>query len=241
MFMLSLALLHSPVAVYAADDDEDSYLEEGDSDKGGKSKKKSKKAEGQVREIVRGFYAKAHAGAALYILPPFSSAVSSGTLVNLAVGQDFVDNERTSMSWEIGLAQGLHNGAEWEAQAQAGCTFAGGVAPCVEGDLRTYSLIVNYEASYYVSRRVGIGVRAGGGVLYSPLLMASSFYAENVVGEFGGEPGFHNSPKPVVFGGPTLEYYTKLSHLSLGVDVDVSYGFGWSLAVNASGGMKYTF
>jgi hypothetical protein len=238
MFMLSLALLHSPVAVYAADDDEDSYLEEDDSDKGRKSKKKSTKAEGQVREIVRGFYAKAHAGASLYILPPFSQAVSSGTLVNLAVGQDFVDNERSSMAWEIGIAQGLHNGADWELQAGAGCGIG---APCTEGDLRTYSLTVNYEASYYVSRRVGIGVRAGGGVLYSPLLMSSTFYAENVVGDFGGEPGYHNSPKPVVFGGPTLEYYTKLSHFSLGVDVDVSYGIGWSMAVNASGGMKYTF
>lgn len=238
MFMLSLALLHSPVAVYAADDDDSSYLEEDDADKGKKSKKKASADEGQVREIVRGFYAKAHAGAAIYVLPPFSAAVSSGTLVNLAVGQDFVDNERTSMAWEIGIAQGLHNGADWQAQAQAGCGVG---APCTEGDLRTYSLTANYEASYYVSRRLGLGLRVGGGVLYSPLLMDSGFYQENVLADFGGEPGMHNAPKPLVFGGPTLEYYTKLSHFSLDLDVDASYGIGWGLGVNASGGFKYTF
>lgn len=239
MFMLSLALLQSPVSAYAAsDDDEPTDLEESDADKGRKSKKSSSKKQQAVREIVRGVYAKANAGVAAYVLPPFSAAVSSGTLVSLSIGQDFVDNERSSMAWEIGLVQGLHNGADFYTQGQAGC---GVNAPCTEGDLRTYALTVNYEYSAYVTRRVGIGARIGGGVMYSPLLMNPEFYATDVLPVFGGDPGLHNSPKPIVFAGPTIEYYTKLSHFSLGLDVDVSYGIGWSLAVNASGALKYTF
>lgn len=238
MFMLSLALLQSPAPVYAASvDDEPSDLEESDEDKGKKKKSSSKKQQ-QVREIVRGVYAKANAGVAAYLLPPFSQSVSSGTLVSLGVGQDFVDNERSSMAWEIDVVQGLHNGVDYQTQAQAGC---GSGAPCTEGDLRTYTLTVNYEYSAYVTRRLGIGLRVGGGVMYSPLLMNPDFYASDVLTEFGGDPGLHNSPKPVVIGGPTFEYYTKLSHFSLGVDIDASYGIGWSLAVNASGALKYTF
>ena len=213
MFMLSLALLQSPVPAYASsDDDEPTDLEESDADKGRKSHKSSKKQQA-VREIVRGFYAMANAGVAAYVLPPFSQAVSSGTLVSLGVGQDFVDNERSSMAWEIDLQQGLHNGADFYTQSQAGCGVG---APCTEGDLRTYALTLNYEYSAYVSRRLGLGVRVGGGVLYSPLLMNPTFYQSDVLTEFGGDPGLHNSPKPVVFGGPTIEYYTKLSHFSIG-------------------------
>ena len=44
-----------------------------------------------------------------------------------------------------------------------------------------------------------------------------------------------------MFAGPTFEYYTKLSHFSVGVDVDVVYGIGWDLGLNATGALKYTF
>ncbi len=242
MFMLSLALLQSPVVAFAADDDEDSYLEEGDEDKGKKSKSKSKK-ETQVREIVRGPYAKANAGVAAFLLPPWSGAVSAGTLVSLAGGYDFVDNERSSMAFEVALAQGLHNGLAWECQADpdtiSGCPA--GLYPLTEGDLRTYTGMVNFEYSAYLSRRLGIGARLGGGVMWSPLLMDKDFYNSDVVPAYGGDPGLHNSIVPMVFGGPTFEYYTKLSHFSLGVDIDVAYYIGWSLAVNGSGSLKYTF
>lgn len=243
-----LALLHAlpaasaqdlvlPVALDAvAADDEDNYDvtdEETDS-------RKRTKGAGQVREIVRGFYAKSNIGAATY-LGSFSDAVSTGIFVSLAVGQDFVDNEKQSMAWEVALQQGLHNGLSWYEQASYGCQYAGGPSPCTQGDLRTYTLAANYEISFYPTRRIGIGARAGAGVLYSPLLIEASAWQNEVIQEYGGDPGFHNSPKPVFFGGPTFEYYTKLSHFSVGVDVDVMYGLGWDLGLNASGNFKYTF
>lgn len=242
---LSASLFTSPVLVssaHAQDEDED-FLEEDD----GKKKKQSRAARaaqddaGAIREINRGFYAKASAGVSSYLLN-FSRAVNAGTNVTLAVGQDFVDTEKQSMAWELGVGQGVHNGAAWYDQAAYGCyTLGTGTEPCTEGDLRTYTVQANYEISFYPVRRLGIGARVGAGVLYSPLLLEKTAYADDVIGEFQGEPGLHNSPKPIVFAGPTFEYYTKLSHFSIGVDVDVVYGIGWDLGLNATGSLKYTF
>ena len=51
----------------------------------------------------------------------------------------------------------------------------------------------------------------------------------------------HDQPHPVVLGGPTLEYYTKLSHFSAGIDTDIFYAVGFDLGVSATGTLKYTF
>lgn len=158
---LSLALLPSASLANAAEpvllapaqiagdavaQDDEGY-DEGD-DEGSDERKKSKSA-GQVREIVRGFYAKGNVGAATYLLG-FSPAVSTGSYVALAVGQDFVDNEKQSMAWEVAIQQGLHNGLDWASQAdyaasEGGCGFS---VPCTQGDLRTYTLAANYEISF---------------------------------------------------------------------------------------------
>ncbi|MDP2311190.1 MAG: adventurous gliding motility protein CglE [Pseudomonadota bacterium] len=244
---LTASLLSSPMitsAAFAQDEDDDSGFNEEDT----KPKKLTRAAKaaqddaGTIREINRGFYGKASAGVSAYLLN-FSRSVDAGTNVTLAVGQDFVDTEKQSMAWEVAIGQGVHNGAAWYEQAGAGCytTPLGGSEPCTEGDLRTYTLQANYEISFYPVRRIGIGARIGAGVLYSPLLIEPNAYADEVLGDFEGDPGLHNSPKPVVFVGPTFEYYTKLSHFSIGVDVDVVYGIGWDLGVNGTGSLKYTF
>lgn len=236
--MLVPALLAPPA--WAQDEDEgDDFLEESDSDKGRKSKPSRGRSfeEGTVREIVRGFYGKANVGAGMYLLD-FSGAVNPGTFVALGVGQDFIDTEKMSLAWEVGLWQGLHNGADYVTQASAGCGVG---APCTEGDLRAYSLVANIEYSAYPTRRIGIGGRLGAGVLYSPLLMNADAYQTDVIPAYGGDPGYHNSPKPLIMVGPTFEYYTKLAHFSVGADVDAFYGIGWDLGLNATGYLKYTF
>jgi hypothetical protein len=240
---LFAAFLSSPMLATPAyaQDDEPGF---GEDDGNAKKKKTSKAAvedAGAIREITRGFYAKASPGATTYLLG-FNGFVSSGTNITLAVGQDFVDTEKQSMAWEIAFGQGIHNGMAYYDQAAVGCAAAGvGPAPCVEGDLRTYTLQANYEISFYPVRRFGIGARVGGGVLYSPLLMEPTAYADEVLSDFGVDPGLHNSPKPLVFAGPTIEYYTKLSHFSIGVDVDVFYAIGWDLGLNTTAALKYTF
>lgn len=240
MLFLTYALLATPAAFAQDEEEEDDgskYLEESDEDKGGKSRSSRGRSPGQVREIVRGFYGKSNVGGAFY-LGSFAPAVNGGTYVALSVGQDFVDNEKQSMAWEVQLQQGLHNGAPYLDQAGAGCGVG---APCTEGDLRTYSIVALYEFSAYPTRRLGIGAHAGAGVLYSPLLIYGPAYQDEVLGEFGGDPGYHNAPKPLIVAGPTLEYYTKLSHFSVGLDADVFYGIGWDLGMSASGYLKYTF
>ncbi|MFZ5475204.1 MAG: adventurous gliding motility protein CglE [Myxococcota bacterium] len=241
-YVLTLALAAlAPQMAWAAD--EDSYLEDEPEERKKKGGSKATAEDpGIVREISRGFYGKANVGAAAY-LGSFSPVVSAGTYVALAVGMDFVDNEKQSMAWEVGLHQGLHNGTDALTQHDAlGCVTDGtGPAPCTQGDLRTYTITANYEFSYYVTRRVGIGARVGGGVLYSPLFIEPTAWEEDYVVRGSGNAGLHDAPKPLVFAGPTLEYYTKLSHFSVGLDVDVFYGIGWDLGFNGSGALKYTF
>lgn len=235
------------IAVAQDEDEEEEEEEETSSKKKKKKSSSSSEDERRIREIVRGFYAKTNIGAATYLLnfgdKGNGTAVSTGTFVALAFGQDFVDNEKQSMAWELAFNQGVHNGLDWSQQAGF-CDFAGGAAggyPCTEGDLRTYSLQASYEFSAYPVRRIGIGFRAGAGALYSPLLLETVGYNEDVLPEYGSEPGMHGTIHPYGFAGPTFEYYTKLSHLSVGVDVDVFYAIGWDLGLNASGALKYTF
>lgn len=217
----------------AADYDDLDSPEEDD----GKKKKKRKRrdyADQDVREIVKGWYAKSNIGGWIYV-GQFRNWVNPGTSLALAIGQDFVDNERNSMAWEIAFFQGIHNGTSWELQDCA-------EAPCVEGDLRTYSGAATLEYSAYISRRFGVGLRAGGGVLYSPLLIYEDAYYSDVISDWGVEdPGYHDLPHPMVIGGPTFEYYTKMAHFSMGADVDAIYAIGFDFGVSITGTLKYTF
>jgi hypothetical protein len=243
LFLLGLATTSTDVVAQGYDD----LDREEETTK--KKKKKKTKAErsydfsgDEVREIVKGSYAKSNVGGAFF-LGAFSKWVSPGTSLGLAYGKDFMDQETKSMAWELMFFQGIHNGQHYTVQGDAGCLASGtGPAPCVQGDLRTYTFAGTVEYSIYPTRRIGIGARVGGGVLFSPLLMDPVYYQEEIVEkEFGVEPGYHGSPHPIVMGGPTFEYYTKLSHFSVGVDVDVFYAVGFDLGASATGTMKYTF
>ena len=201
-------------------------------------------AKPDVKEINKGFYAKANVGGAGYLLD-LNGFAKAGTAVGLSVGNDFLDREKTSAAWEIGVVQGVHNGCDYQSQAAQACpgNAKGKASPLIQGDFRTYSFLASVEASKYPARRIGLGVRAGGGGLISPLLMDETQYLEEVVGkEWGGQnPGYHQGFKPLGFGGVTAEYYSKLSHFSIGGDFDVFYAVGFDLGFNGTGYLKYTF
>ena len=240
MLLLSALLSNDPAFAQDYDDLDDPKEEETSSSRGRRSTAKP-----DVKEINKGFYAKANVGGAGYI-GNFRGFVKGGTAVGVALGQDFVDREKTSMAWEFGFLQGIHNGCDYQHQADLICSGNKGGAvssPFVQGDLRTYSFLLNYEFSKYPTRRLGLGLRLGGGGLYSPLLMHEERYLADVVqGEWGGvDPGYHGAFKPVGFGGFTAEYYSKLSHFSIGGDADVFYAVGFDLGFNATFYMKYTF
>ena len=239
--LLGLLLLGASAAPASAWAQDDEYSDL-DSEDGKKKGVQDRVRSSQVREINRGLYLKANVGGAFY-LGSFSGTVSPGTSTALAVGQDFLDRERTSMAWEVAFSQGVHQGDPYEFQT--------GIGPYVQGDLRTYTIAGLFEWNTYPARRWGLGLRAGAGVMLSPLLMNADYYGtgvtpantRTVLQEWGlaADPGFHGPPHPVVIGGPNLEYYTKLSHFSLGLDVDAFYAIGFDLGASVTGNMKYTF
>lgn len=239
---LTLTSLSMSVDAYAQDyEDLDSEGEEGAKKKNKKSRQARQLQTGPVREIVKGTYAKSNVGGALY-LGQFSGVVNAGTSVGLAVGHDFVDQERLSMAAELSFFQGIHNGCYYEQQADGTCpNNPGVVGPFIQGDLRTYTISAVYEVSFYPARRFGLGLRAGGGVLFSPLLMDEGYFNDEVVQTWGQNPGYHGVPHPAFMGGPTFEYYTKLSHFSVGLDADVFYALNFDLGTSVTGYLKYTF
>jgi hypothetical protein len=197
----------------------------------------------EVREITKGLYAKANVGGGLY-LGKFRGFVNPGTSLGLSVGKDFLDRENQSAAWEVMFFQGIHNGCHYEYQFRGECSGRPGEqGPLLQGDLRTYTFAATVDFAMYPSRRVGVSLRAGAGVLLSPLLMDETEYLEEVVtSTWGGiQPTYHQTPHPIVMFGPGVEYYTKLSHFSVGLDTDVFYGIGFDLGMNITGYMKYTF
>ncbi len=209
------------------------------------SKKKSiqdRVKTGPVREINRGLFMKANVGGGFF-LGNLSTAINAGTATSVSVGQDFLDRERTSMAWEFAIQQGVHQGLDYQSQV--------GVGPYVQGDTRTYTFAGLLEWNTYPARRWGLGARVGAGVMLAPLLMHPDYYGtgttppntRTVLQTWGlaEDPGYHNAPHPTLMGGPNIEYYTKLSHFSVGLDIDVFYAIGFDLGAAATGNMKYTF
>lgn len=226
-FLAATFMLAAPLQARADDQDLDSVG----------SDKPEKKA-GTVREVVRGFYVKGGAGSLLFVGPRGSQGLlQPGTVVTLGIGQDFIDKEKASAAWEVFFHQSLNNGAKYFQQAGLPNNLL------IQGDIHTFTGGLAGEYSTYVTRRLGVGARVGGGVSLVPLLMDENEYLSSVVNDTWGAvpPNVHRSPIPVAFGGPTVEYYTKLSHFSVGADVVFSAYIGLDLAIDITGYMKYTF
>ncbi|MFT7519770.1 MAG: hypothetical protein ACI9MC_001914 [Kiritimatiellia bacterium] len=249
LFALTTASMILPTMSQAVD------IEDLDGSSAKKKKKKDKaevviESDEIIREIERGLFVKANAGMASYFLTygggtaqdgnPYPAILRSGSLVALTVGNDFVDEPNRSMAWEVSFAQGLHNGMLFDEQALRRIPQD----KHIQGDTRTFALLASYEYSVYPNRRIGIGFKVNAGIMLTPLLMNEQFYLTEVVnGRWGlpGQPAVHTSPHFPVGGGPTFEYYTKLSHFSVGIDADFTYVVGFDGGVNATGFMKYTF
>jgi len=217
--------LSASTAAYAQDFDE--FDESGNTNAVERTTSRSE----VVREVVKGLYFKSNIGTAIYV-GRFVNWVQPGTAVGLAAGQDFVDNERSSIAWEVNFVQGVHNGLYNSDQLAGGCLQAG---TCLQGDLRTYTLGAHLEFATYPKRRFGIGGRLGGGLMLAPQMVLLEGVNDVVLTE-----GLHGKPHPVGSGGVELEYYSKLSHFSVGLNIDAMYAIGFDLSVNASAFLKYT-
>jgi hypothetical protein len=228
-----------------------------DSDGRSRSRRASRQAaEAEVvREVERGVYVRAAVGSTIYLgnrgvgarrFTGGPAIVRAGTTLTLTVGGDVLDREKASVSVEGTFYQGLHNGLSFQDQGALGLTNN----LLVQGDIHTFGLMIGAEGSYYPVRRFGIGGHIGGGIGIVPLLMNRLYYDEEVVGlgqgdgAWGGPanaPAVHNGVKPMIYVGPTFEYYTKLSHFSFGVDLDFLMVIGLDYGLVATGYFKYTF
>jgi hypothetical protein len=212
-----------------------------DEDEGEGARRSARDFEGEVvREVVRGFYMKANIGSTTYFnthnvrVAGSNAPLLSGVMaLELGLGSEFIDRERFSAAWEVQFGQGLFNGPRIDQITL--------VAPLLQGDIHTFSGTGVIELSTYLSRRLGLGVRAGGGVMVIPLLMGEEAYRNEIEAAWGAAARLHEGPMPMVVFGPTLEYYTKLSHFSVGIDIDATYVIGFDLGVSPYGYLKYTF
>lgn len=189
-----------------------------------------------VREIERGMYMRAGAGSTQYI-GSYNGILRPVVALDLAVGQDFIDQERMSVAWEVVFNQSLQNGPKVDQLSSLPPNLY------IQGDVHTFAGAAYIEASTYLTRRFGLGLKAGGGIMMLPVLMDYAIYQEDIVGgQWGGLPSSaHGGPLPLAGGGPTIEYYTKLSHFSIGADVMVNYVIGLDLGLSPTGYLKYTF
>jgi hypothetical protein len=239
------ALVSLAAPAWAQDDDEEETVtfDEPQTRKGSKKEAQTRDLkQGVIREIERGFYVKGNVGTTI-LLGARAGLLQPGTTLNLAVGQDFIDKPKFSVAWDLTFYQGLHNSA-LPTFSDIGAAVAPDPSRLIQGDTHVFGALVGVEASAYPLRRLGIGAHLGGGVAFAPLLMAEPYYTDDVVDEWGGiaaRPAVHDSVLPAVYAGPTLEYYTKLSHFSLGVDVDFLYIIGLDYGISATGFLKYTF
>ncbi|MBW1878505.1 MAG: adventurous gliding motility protein CglE [Deltaproteobacteria bacterium] len=197
-----------------------------------------------IREIVRGWYVRAGAGSGAYFgrygtVAGYGSVLSAVSYTPLVFGQDFVDNERSSMAWEFMVALSVYNGMSFQTQAALNLPSN----RLIQGDTRMFGLIAAYEYSAYPSRRIGIGPRVGAGVMFSPLIMDREAFDRDVVSDAwnGQSTVAHSRPHPLGFVGLQIEYYTKLSHFSIGADVDVAYQLDYDVNLRGAGWFKYTF
>lgn len=187
-----------------------------------------------VREIERGLFVKSNLGSTVMVAP--AGLLSGVMTVQLGIGQEFIDRENFSVAWEADFHQSLFNGPVLELLPL--------YPPVVQGDIHILGALGGVEASFYPTRRFGVGAIAQGGLFLAPVLMEPTAFNEEVVGGiYGGvTPAAHAGPIPVVGITPTIEYYTKLSHFSVGVDVPVLF---WvtvgGLGITPTGYLKYTF
>lgn len=239
--LLSLSLaapLVSPSSAFAVD------IEDLDSDTSSSKKKKKKERETVaapdeiIREIERGWYFKANGGVADWLGAYGGGILQMGSLVAFSAGNDFVDEPNRSMSYQFTFQQGVHNGMPYDVQVNRGVN----PSSYIQGDTRTFSLLASYRLATYPTRRLGIGLQVGAGIMFTPLLIEKGSWDNTVVPAWGGvNPNVHRTPHFPLFAGPTIEYYTKLSHFSIGIDSDFTYALGFDFGFNATGFMKYTF
>ncbi len=245
LLLLGVALCAPTSVAWAQDDPEE---EDDDDDDIDRDRRESPRARQQkkarkriVREVVKGFYAKLNFGPLIW-LPSISTwAGSTGTAFDVSLGGDVIDQLGFTLSVE---------GSFFQVVANAGPNAGVGVLPGspIQGDFRVLGGIIGIRGGPNLGgkrvKRLSIAGHAGGGVGYSPVLidMESSTVQNNIAAPYGFI--MQGRPLGIVQAGLGVEYYTRLAHFSLGLDIDYDLILGGPVTAMGLGidiFVKYTF
>jgi hypothetical protein len=220
-----------------------------DSDAPKEEPRPQKKSRRKVREVVKGAYLKVNLGPHFW-LPPISSVTStSGTEVDFSFGYDVVDRLPFTLAVELSFVQLITNGQGLNDELTYQALLANGIAPVIQGDFRviggTAALRLGPNFGGKKVKRASFMVQLGGGAGYSPALV--KFDDLNISGRIANN-GYRYIMQGRVLGiiapGLGIEYYTKLSHFSVGLDVGSNIILGGPVPAISAGlevFVKYTF
>lgn len=193
-----------------------------------------------VREIVKGAYLKVNLGP-LFWLPPMSNFTSTtGTEMDISFGYDVVDTLGFTLSIEGSFFQTITNGdgVSTDIGAQIGSP--------IQGDFRIFGGTASVRAAANIGgkrvKRFSISGHGGGGIGYSPALV--DLTDNRVVSRMAYGFIMQDRPLGIVQAGLGLEYYTRLSHFSVGLDIDFNVILGGpivGMGVATNAFAKYTF
>ena len=217
------------------------------------TKKTKKKRKRPAREVVKGAYAKINIGPLFWLGDIRGDNVSrtgtssSGTEMDFSFGYDIVDTLGFTLAVEGSFFQTITNGTGVSEDLNRDRI---GLPSPIQGDFRVFGGIVAVRAGPNLGgkrvKRLNISGHAGGGIGYSPPLvdLQDPTIAGRIASEYGGI--LQGRPLGLVQGGVGFEYYTKLSHFSLGLDVDFNVMIGGAAPLIAMGlatniFVKYTF
>ncbi|HLL54295.1 MAG TPA: adventurous gliding motility protein CglE [Myxococcaceae bacterium] len=174
-------------------------------------------------EVERGFFVGASAGPFFIVNPPAPAGArrpfSPGQMAQVELGVDI----GTFLSLSAFLSGTANRaGSDYTGLSGAGGSASGDFAALVPGAAARLNL-VGFEDAYQ-TKRTWLYLRAGAGLaLFSPRQLLPT-------------------PDILVFGGPGVEYYTRLRHFSVGVELSGSYllatgTFGFAVTPN----LRYAF
>jgi hypothetical protein len=259
LFLLLLGVvLCAPTTAWAQDDPEEDEGDDDDDDGGGeeididRDRRESPRARQQkktrkriVREVVKGFYAKLNFGPLIWLPAISSHAGSTGTAFDLSLGGDVIDRLGFTLSVEGSFFQVVANAAHGYGVGDRSTEAPN--SP-IQGDFRVFGGIVGVRAGPNLggqkAKRLSIAVHAAGGVGYSPVLidLTAGEAARNI-----GNRGWgilQGGALGLVQAGLGVEYYTRLAHFSLGLDIDYDLILGGPVPAMGLGidiFVKYTF
>lgn len=208
-----------------------------------------KKRKRKTREVVKGAYLKMNVGPVFWLPPISNVTTTSGTELDFSFGYDIIDKLPFTLTVEASFVTLVTNGTGINDEAAFQALLAAGIAPTIQGDFRVFGGTVNLRLGPNFggrkTKRAHFAIQVGGGGGYSPALIdlqdpvvinraAANGLGYVMQGRFLG----------IITPGLGLEYYTKLSHFSIGLDVDADIILGGpsvAIGIGTNFFAKYTF